>query len=147
MYKLMTRAAVGLAMGLLMATTAPVANEQLQGPVHGEVLRIVNSNRVEVRARSWLGHSVTTLVRIRGIKAPELRGRCPAEKQAADQAVAMIFKMIPPGTTVLLYNVDAGISPAHVHAGIRTADGRDVAQTLLQETLVRPSGSGGWCDD
>jgi endonuclease YncB( thermonuclease family) len=41
-----------------------------------DVIRILNGDTFEARARVWPGLDITTKVRLRGIDAPEMRARC-----------------------------------------------------------------------
>lgn len=142
------------AMGLILAALAVVGPsaagaERLHGPIDAEVLRIIDGDTVEVRARIWLGQTVTTLVRINGIDAPERRARCPAEKTASDQVTALVAQMLPLGGTVRLHGVQTGKFAGRVVAEVETADGRNLAQVLLDSHLVRPydgRARATWCD-
>ncbi len=144
----------GSATGLLLAACVVAASgsagaERLHGPIEAEVLRIVDGDTVEVRARIWLGQTVTTLVRIDGIDAPERRARCPAEKTASDQVTALVAEMLPLGAVVRLHGVQTGKYAGRVVADVEIADGRNLAQVLLDTHLVRPydgRSRAAWCD-
>jgi endonuclease YncB( thermonuclease family) len=41
-----------------------------------DVIRILDGDTFEARARVWPGLDITTKVRLRGIDAPEMRARC-----------------------------------------------------------------------
>lgn len=134
---------------LLPALAGPAAAERLQGPVEAEVLRVVDGDTVEVRARIWLGQTVTTLVRVNGIDTPERRARCSAEKDAAERAAALVAGLLPVGGMVRLHDVETGKYAGRVVAGVEMADGRDLARVLLDHKLARPYDGktrAGWCD-
>lgn len=59
---------------------------RLQGPFEAQVLRIVDGDTFEARIRVWFGQDITTLVRLRGLDAPELASRCPEEGRRAEAA-------------------------------------------------------------
>lgn len=127
----------------------PAGAERLSGPVEAEVLRVVDGDTVEVRARIWLGQTVTTLVRVNGIDAPERGSRCAAEKAAADRATAMVASLLPVGGVVRLHEVQTGKFAGRVVAGVEIADGRDLAKVLLEHDLVRPydgRARAPWCE-
>lgn len=138
-----------LAAGLLSAAfIPPAAATSVPGPIAAEVLRIVDGDTLEVQATIWLGQSVTTLVRISGIDAPELRARCDQEKSRAEAARALAADMMPVGGKVILTDVANGKYAGRVLAVVHTADGRDVAAELVKRGLAvtydgrsRPS----WC--
>ncbi|MFA7432015.1 MAG: nuclease [Rhodospirillaceae bacterium] len=129
------------------ATTG--AAERLRGPIEAEVVRILDGDTVEVRARIWLGQTITTLVRIDGIDTPERRSRCAAEKDAADRARTLVAEMLPAGAAVRLHGVKTGKYAGRVVAAVETAAGVDVATALLDRALARPYDGrtrAGWCD-
>ena len=64
---------------------APAA-EVLSGPVPARLVRVVDGDTVVVRARIWLGQEVEIHVRLAGIDAPELRGKCARERALAVRA-------------------------------------------------------------
>ncbi len=76
-------AALGVA---LMAVPATPADDSLAGPVAAQVVAVIDGDTLAVRARIWLGQDIAVHVRIDGIDAPELRGRCAAERAAAQAA-------------------------------------------------------------
>jgi endonuclease YncB( thermonuclease family) len=134
---------------LALAGAGAATTESLHGPIEAEVLRIVDGDTVEVRARIWLGQTITTLVSIDGIDTPERRSRCAAEKTAADRATALVASMLPTGAVIRLHGVKTGKYAGRVVAGVETADGRDVAKALLDSALARPydgRSRAGWCD-
>src|SRR5690606_10793304 len=90
---------LALAHGALIAAQArgERALNRLAGPVPAEVLRVVDGDTIEVRAHVWLGHEVTTLVRIAGIDTPELRGKCAAERTAARRAADGLAALLANG--------------------------------------------------
>ena len=47
-----------------------LAEEALAGPVRAVVERVVDGDTVDVRARIWLGQSLTVRVRIDGVDTP-----------------------------------------------------------------------------
>ncbi len=51
-----------------------------------EILRVIDGDTIEVRARIWLDQFLVTRVRLRDIDAPESTGRCPAEVAMAEAA-------------------------------------------------------------
>ena len=85
-------------------------------------------------------------VRLLGIDAPELHGRCGAEKAAARAAQAALARLVAPPARLSLQRHGRdryGRTLARV-----LADGRDVAATLLAAGHARPYAGGrrpGWC--
>lgn len=87
-------------------------------------------------------------IRIVGLDAPELRGRCPHESIIARQARDRLQALIADG--VDLQPVRRRDRYRRRLAIVRDSQGRDVAAVMIQEGHARPySGRGrrqGWCD-
>ena len=113
--------------GLLPAHAA----ERLAGPVEADVVRVVDGDTLVARARIWLGQTVETHVRLAGVDAPELRGKCAAEKARALAAREALARLVGEGPVLLA-------TGAH----------GDVAAALVAGGFVRAYGGGarsGWC--
>ena len=70
----------------------PGAAERLAGPYPAEVERIVDGDTLAVRVAIWLEQDLNVLVRIRGIDAPELRGRCDDETDRGREAATVALE-------------------------------------------------------
>lgn len=115
--------------------------EMLAGPVEARVLRVIDGDTFIAEALVWPGHRVEVSIRIRGIDAPEMRSRCGAEKQAAQQARAALERLIG-GRPVQVANIGGGKYYGRVVADAVTADGTAVAPALLALAVVRAYGGG-----
>jgi endonuclease YncB( thermonuclease family) len=69
-----------------VTTGAALRRAPFPGPYQISLLRTVDGDTFEARVRIWFGQDVATLVRIRGIDAPELRARCGHERVLAEAA-------------------------------------------------------------
>ncbi len=121
----------------------------IAGPVRAHLVRVVDGDTVEVLARIWPDHYVHTRVRLAGIDAPELRGRCAEEIALAERAKARLAGLLA-GNRLLLADVHYGKYAGRVVARVLTEDGRDVAGILLAEKLARPYDGGRrerWCGE
>ena len=121
----------------------------MAGPVQAHLVRVVDGDTVEVLARIWPDHYVETLVRLAGIDAPEMRGRCAEESALAERSRARLAALLA-GNRLRLVDVHYGKYAGRVVARVLTEDGRDVARILLEEKLVRPYAGGRrtpWCGD
>jgi micrococcal nuclease len=86
-------------------------------------------------------------VRILGLDTPELRGKCPAEKEKARQAKARMQELIDDGIT-LKFDRRKTDKYGRLLAHVTDATGRDVAVVMIDEGLARPYDGGkraGWC--
>lgn len=121
---------------------------RLDGPVAAEVLRVVDGDTIEVRAYIWLGQEVTTLVRLGGIDAPELKGKCESERAAAQRAKARIEEKLAGGGEVILRNIRFEKYAGRVMSKVETDAGEDIGKALTREGYVHSYGGAkraGWC--
>lgn len=135
--------------GLLLAAPEGLGagRDVIAGPVPAEVVAVIDGDTVDVRARIWLGQDVATRVRLDGVDAPELKGKCEAERAQAQQAKAFVEAAVA-NPHVTLFNVQYGKYAGRVVADVVLADGRRLADALIAAGLVRPYGGGkrqSWC--
>ena len=126
---------------LQISCVNPAQAEVLAGPVQARVLRVIDGDTFIAEARVWPGHTVTVSVRIRGIDAPEMRSRCPKEKNAAIHARDMLAGLVADGS-VQLFNIGGGKYHGRVLADVAAANGQELATVLLARDLVRPYDGG-----
>lgn len=123
----MIRAAV-LVVALLLSPSLAVA--QLRAvAVDGDTLRIGD-----------------TLVRVMGLDAPEMHGRCPRESNLARAARDRLSELIARGVRIEPHGRDRY---GRLLAVVRESHGRDVAAILISEGFARPYDGHGrrapWC--
>jgi endonuclease YncB( thermonuclease family) len=119
----------------------------LPGPVTADVVAVIDGDTLRVRAAVWVDLSVETLVRIRGIDAPELRGRCIGEREDARLATENLRRAVGEGP-VTLRAIAGDKYFGRVVADVRSAGGTDLAVAMLASGLARPYGGGtraSWC--
>ena len=127
--------------------TGAAPHEVLPGPVPAELVRVVDGDTVLVSARIWLGQRVTVSVRLAGIDAPEIRGRCAAERARAGQARDFLVRRLATGG-VALADIQYGKFAGRVVARLLDGDGADLGAALLAAGLARPYAGrrrGAWC--
>jgi endonuclease YncB( thermonuclease family) len=141
-------AAALLVSGLcLAAATAALAAEEVAGPVTARLLAVIDGDTVRARAHVWLGIEITVDVRIRGIDAPEVHGKCPSEKVMATMATDRLRQSLA-SPVLRLSNIGEDKYFGRVVADVANAEGSDIAAVMLASGLVRPydGGSrGDWC--
>ncbi len=127
---------------------AAEAKEVLPGPIPAAVVEIIDGYTLAVRAHVWLGQEITVRARLDGIDAPELRGRCPAERALAVRARGFLVSAVADGP-VALTHVHHDKYGGRVVAHITTEAGLDLADALLLAGLARPYNGRGprprWC--
>ena len=123
-------------------------SEALPGPYLAVVERVVDGDTLSVRVTVWLDLDLSVLVRVRGIDAPELRGRCESEVRRAKAAAAALSRLIA-GGAVVLTEIEGDKYFGRVVADVVTPAGQDVGAALLASGHARrySGGSrGGWCE-
>ncbi len=96
-----------LILASLHFTDNATAAERISGPIPASVTRVIDGDTVEVRARIWLGQDLLVKVRLAYIDAPEIRGRCPAEKHLAQQSKLALAALLQ-DRKVMLHDIHYG---------------------------------------
>ena len=132
-------------MGWALIVRACVAGEVLSGPYTAEVLRVIDGDTIEARVRIWLGQDVTARIRVRGIDTPELRGRCPGEREAAAGARKHLTMLLA-GVPVTLSRIGNDKFGGRLDASVALPDGSDIAHAMKLAGHAREwSGRRGAC--
>jgi endonuclease YncB( thermonuclease family) len=132
---------------LVLGTGGPAMGEEISGPVAADVIRVIDGDTLAVRARIWIGLDLVVSARIRGIDAPELRGKCDREKALAAAARTHLAGVVAAGK-VRMRRIENDKYAGRVLADIVTDDGADLRQAMLESGLARPYDGGGrdpWC--
>ncbi len=85
LYSGITRAAI-LALALVLVPAVALAGEIIPGPATADVVRVYDGDTLTVDAHPWPQITVRTSVRVDGVDAPEIRGKCDSEKAMAREA-------------------------------------------------------------
>ena len=143
------------AQGVAQKPDASLRRDGLRGPFAAVVTRIVDGDTFEARIRIWFGQEITTLVRIRGMDAPERKARCASEAAQAELATQVLQDFLGAGPVELrdiALDKYGGRVVADVLAGDpgnANAPPEDIAQLMLASGLARPYAGGvraSWCD-
>lgn len=142
---------LGILFGIFVvaASLAADAADVVSGPVEAAVVRVVDGDTLEVDARIWLGQNLRIRVRIKGIDAPELRGKCRYERAAAAAARDALIAAIG-GRPVTLHGIQYGKFAGRVVATVRGPDGENLGDQLLAAGLARRYDGkrrAPWCDE
>jgi endonuclease YncB( thermonuclease family) len=121
-----------------------------RGGTHpAEVLRVIDGDTFEARVHVWPGLDITTKIRLRGVDAPELKARCPAERAMAEAARDALRGMLADGTVGV-----SAVTPdkygGRVVADAATRSVASVSAELQTRGLARSYGGGrrrSWCDE
>lgn len=110
------------------------AAEITPGPIDAEVIQVIDGDTLAVRAHVWPGQVAETHVRLAGVDAPELHGKCAAESALAERAKART--MLLAGGTVRLSHVRFDKYGGRMVARVQVPDG-DLSELLVQAGLAR----------
>jgi endonuclease YncB( thermonuclease family) len=137
-----------LAAAALALAAGGASAETLPGPIAADVVRVVDGDTLALRARIWIGIDIVVNARIRGIDAPELRGRCATEKALARSAREHLAALTGDGHVRLL-GIENDKYAGRVLADVVTDGGVDLGTAMLDSGLARPYDGGArapWCD-
>ena len=124
---------------------AEISRPDLPGPIPAELVRVIDGDTIEVRARIWLDLDLTTRVRLAGIDAPELVGGCPEERRLAGLARDRLAALLG-GGPVRLADIQRDKYGGRVVADVLTNEGRSASAAMLATgTAVRWGALGAWC--
>lgn len=146
-----SRAAALLAViGVFGIFPGPVvlANTPFTGSVEVRVLSVIDGDTFAAEAHVWPGQFIRINVRIRGVDAPEIKGRCAFERQAARQAREVLSRLLGE-QPVTISNIRGAKYYGRVLADVSTAGGKEISRVLIGEGLVRPYQGGkrqSWCN-
>ena len=141
---------IGLLAGAPRPATAPwepaiqaprtVSPRILPGPVAVIPLRVIDGDTFEARAPVWFGQDITVLVRVRGVDAPEMNGRCAREVALARAATATLGEVLGGGRLTLTDLAPDKYSGRVVaSAWVEAGHGRDsVGEMLVAGGYARP---------
>jgi endonuclease YncB( thermonuclease family) len=132
--------------GARPSTPEPAAIS-IRGAYAAEVLRVIDGDTFDARVQVWPGLAMTTKVRLRGIDAPELNGRCADERSKGEAARAALAAILAQ-PDLLVFHVTLDKYGGRVLAAAATAHTPDVSLALLNTGSARPYAGGRrepWC--
>ena len=124
------------------------AADQFYGDVVvSEVTSIYDADTFRVNIKHWpdvIGKHVS--IRVLGVDAPEIRGKCASEKTAVRKAKQFTVHFLRAGQVVELRKIKRGkyfrlLAEVYV-------DGKNLADVLIKANVARPYAGGtrlGWC--
>lgn len=124
---------------MLLPMTGMAKNDVFVGPYQASVIRVLDGDTIEVRAKVWPDVETHVKVRVNGINAPEIHTRRTCEKQAGLKAKKLAERTV--GTTVTLKNVQRGKYAGRVVADVITTKG-SLKDIMLKNHLAMPYSGG-----
>lgn len=132
---------------LFLSSVVLAANKQFGDVVVSEVTSIYDADTFRVTIKGWpdiIGERMS--VRVLGVDAPEIRGKCESEKLAARRAKQFTVNALRSATKVELRDIQRG-KYFRILANVYV-DGQNLAEALIQAKHGRAYNGGsrdGWC--
>ncbi len=126
--------------GLVIISVLPViqsaqAKELFTGVISADVIEIYDGDTIKVKAQIWLGQSVITRIRLRGIDTPEIRSSCAGETAMAVRAREYL-KFLIGSKTVILKNLQYGKYAGRVIADVYIDTRMSLSEALIERGLA-----------
>lgn len=132
---------------LFLSSVVFAADKQFGDVVVSEITSIYDADTFRVTIKGWpniIGERMS--VRVMGVDAPEIRGKCESEKQAARRAKQFTVDALRSAKKVELRDIQRG-KYFRILANVYV-DGENLAQALIQANHGRAYKGGtrdGWC--
>jgi endonuclease YncB( thermonuclease family) len=121
----------------LSVMPALAARDEIDGPVSARIIRIIDGDTLLVAATPWPQQTMEVYVRIRGIDAPEMHSKCLEIRKAGLDARHALEQMTSGITDIKLTEISGDKYFGRILANVTLMDGRNPAQYLLTDGLVR----------
>lgn len=120
-----------------VAVTDAQARDEISGPVEAEILRIVDGDTLLVEAMPWPQQRVEVYVRIRGIDAPEIKSKCPRNRQAGADARRTLENLTGSSARIHLTRISGDKYFGRIVADVVLPDGRSAAEGLRSAGMAQ----------
>ena len=122
----------------VVAAIAPLhAGQTMPGPYDFKVLKVHDGDTFHARVPIWLGQDVFVKIRLADVDTPELKGKCAAENQLAQQARQFTESWVRQ-PNLKLVDIRYATYAGRVIATVQTAEGETLSQALLAAKLAKP---------
>lgn len=119
---------------------------------YASVVKVIDGDTIRAKVKIWPKLTELATIRVRGIDTPEMRPRCPREKELAILARDYVRGLLKPGAIIKVQNIKLGKYAGRVVANILIQDtgGRwvDLSEAMIAANYARPYFGGkrkGWC--
>jgi endonuclease YncB( thermonuclease family) len=115
----------------------------IAGPVEADLVAVIDGDTLMVNAKPWPQQTISVLVRIRGIDAPELHAKCETNRQLALAAKDVLAEALAAGDgKLILSDISGDKYFGRVVASVAFDHDRDAASVMLAAGLARPYDGG-----
>lgn len=130
-----------------MPKTVLPTGKSLPGPFSAEVLDIIDGDTLEARVTVWIGQTIETRVRLRGIDAAEMSSDCAEERDLAAISRAALHRFTMSGR-IFLADVSRDKYGGRVVATVLSDKGESIGAMMLREGFAIAYDGGrrqSWC--
>ena len=107
-------------------------------PISARAMRVIDGDSIVISAHLWLNLYQETVLRLAHVDAPELRGKCPAEKAKAEEALRFVKQWLEGSDTLTIHDIQQDKFGGRVVGRITNERNEDLGQLLLASQLARP---------
>jgi len=131
----------------VVSLSVSAASQFYADVIVSDVTSIYDADTFKVNIKHWpdvIGKHIS--IRVLGVDAPEIRGKCASEKAAARKAKQFTVQFLRAGQVVELRSIKRG-KYFRLLAAVYV-DGNNLADALVKAKLARPYDGGrrlGWC--
>lgn len=130
------RKLIPIVLSIASVPLTAAGREQIAGPVAAEIIRVIDGDTLLVEAVPWPQQRIEVYVRVRGIDAPEIKSKCPAIRQRAEEARAALDGMLAASPHILLTNISGDKYFGRIVADVTLEDGRNPAGEMMADGLA-----------
>jgi len=129
--------AITLLLLTFSSAEASPRQEVIEGPITGQIINIPDGDTVNVKAHVWIGEEIETSLRIDGIDAPEMKGKCAKERTLAE-AARQELSILLDDNLIRIYNIRLEKYAGRVLAQVETSGGIDIGRHMIEKGFARP---------
>lgn len=108
----------------------------IAGPLTARVLDVLDGDTVNVRIKVWMGQDIETSVRIAGMDAPEIHGKCTREQVMAKEAKDELAQLLA-GGEIKIFDARLEKYAGRVVARAETVGGIKIREHMIEKGLAR----------
>lgn len=108
----------------------------IAGPLTAQVLNVLDGDTVNVRIKVWMGQDIETSVRIEGMDAPEIHGKCTREQVMAQEAKDELAQLLS-GGEIKIFDARLEKYAGRVVARAETVGGVSIREHMIEKGLAR----------
>ena len=123
---------------LTFITSAHADGTVMKNPISARATQVIDGDSIVISAHIWLNIYTKTVVRLEGVDAPELEGKCPAEIEKAQEALRFVKRWIEGSGELNIHNAQQDRFGGRVVGRIVNERNEDLGQLLLANMLARP---------